>query len=224
MSQFTLIATTRSDTGKGASRRLRRSVDQVPAIIYGGKKDPTLLQLPHNKVLKALESEAFYSSILDVEIDGKAEKAVLKALQRHPAKSRIMHMDFLRVSETDELTMRIPLHFIHEDLSPGVKAGGMVSRLMNDIEISCLPKHLPEYIEIDLSNVELDHHVHVSDIAFPEGVVWAGDMEKAAETGVVYIHILREVPEETEAEQAAAAEAKEGEAAAGEAGSTPESE
>ncbi len=217
MSDLTLQATLRSDTGKGASRRLRRNADLVPAIIYGSKKDPVMLQLPHNKVIKALENEAFYSSILDIDIDGKKEKAVLKALQRHPAKRRIMHMDFLRVSASVEITMNVPIHFLNEDMAVGIKEGGIFSKLMTEVEIKCLPKDLPENFELDVAELDIDQTLYVSDIVFPDDVTWTGDAENAATTGVVSIHVPRvEVePEEVE-EEGEAVEGEEDGAEAGE--------
>jgi large subunit ribosomal protein L25 len=166
---YELNAEIRTDEGKGASRRLRRD-DKIPAIIYGGNKDPQPITLAHKEVFHSLENEAFYSSILTVNLGGKQEKAVLKDLQRNPAKPRIMHMDLLRVSETEKLHMNVPLHFINEDIAPGVKEGGLVSHLMNNLEITCLAKDLPEYLEVDLANVELGHSLHISDVVMPSGV------------------------------------------------------
>jgi large subunit ribosomal protein L25 len=166
---YELNAEIRTDEGKGASRRLRRD-DKIPAIIYGGNKDPQPITLAHKEVFHSLEHEAFYSSILTVNLGGKQEKAVLKDLQRNPAKPRILHMDLLRVSETEKLHMNVPLHFINEDIAPGVKEGGLVSHLMNNLEITCLAKDLPEYLEVDLANVELGHSLHISDVLMPSGV------------------------------------------------------
>ena len=167
---FEINATIRTDMGKGASRRLRRT-DKVPAVIYGGKKDPQSLMLEHNEIILHLEHEAFYSHILGVKIDGKIEKAVLRDVQRHPSKLRVLHLDFLRVSETEKLRMNVPLHFINEEASIGVKQqGGVVSHLSTEVEVSCLAKDLPEYIEVDMSNLELGNSLHLSELKLPSGV------------------------------------------------------
>jgi large subunit ribosomal protein L25 len=169
--EFTLHAKGREDTGKGASRRLRRLAGEVPAIIYGGKKAPAQVSLAHKDVIKALENEAFYSHIISLDVDGKSEDVIIKDIQRHPAKAIVMHMDFFRVSKTTKLQTRAPLHFINEEECVGVKlGGGLIAHSMTDIEISCLPKDLPEYIEVDMAEVELGATVHLSDIKLPKGV------------------------------------------------------
>ncbi|MDT0593996.1 50S ribosomal protein L25/general stress protein Ctc [Glaciecola petra] len=167
---FTLDATVRTDMGKGASRRLRHA-GKVPAIIYGAGKDPIALTLEHNKVIQAQAFEAFYSHVLTINVDGKKEEALVKDMQRHPFKPKVTHIDFQRIVAGEKLTTNVPLHFINEDKSPAVKLeGGHAERLMTEIEISCLPKDLPEYIEVDLIAVELDSAVHLSDIKLPKGV------------------------------------------------------
>ena len=168
---FTLHAKGREDTGKGASRRLRRLAGEIPAIVYGGKKDAAKLTLVHKDVMKALENEAFYSHIVSLDIDGKAEDVIVKDVQRHPAKAIILHMDFLRVSKNTKLQTRVPLHFINEDSCVGVKlGGGLIARSMTELEIMCLPADLPEYLEVDLAEVELGQTLHISDIKLPKGV------------------------------------------------------
>ena len=168
---FILQAKGREDTGKGASRRLRRLAGEVPAIVYGGKKDPTKIALTHKDVAKALENEAFFSSIISLNIEGASEDVIIKDIQRHPAKKIVLHMDFFRVSKTTVLQTKVPLHFINEDSCPGVKlGGGIVAHTMTDIEIQCLPKNLPEFIEVDMAEVDLGDIVHISDIVLPEGV------------------------------------------------------
>ena len=168
---FTLQAKGREDTGKGASRRLRRLAGEVPAIVYGGKKNPTKIALTHKDVAKALENEAFFSSIISLNIEGTSEDVIIKDIQRHPAKKIVLHMDFFRVSKTTVLQTKVPLHFINEDTCPGVKlGGGIVAHTMTDIEIQCLPKNLPEFIEVDMAEVDLGDIVHISDIVLPEGV------------------------------------------------------
>jgi large subunit ribosomal protein L25 len=168
---FVLNATLREDAGKGASRRLRRLENQVPAIVYGGKKKPVNIQIPHKDLIKQLENEAFYAHVVTINIGDKTESVLLKDLQRHPAKPVIMHADFLRVSKTKKVTVKAPLHFINEDTSVGVKVqGGKISHNMTELEISCLAANLPEFIEVDLADVELGQIVHISDLKLPKGV------------------------------------------------------
>ena len=168
---FTLDVTIREDSGKGASRRLRRESNLVPAIIYGGRKNPQPISIKFNEFVKHLENEAFYSHIITLNVDGKAEDVILKDLQRHPAKTVIYHADFLRVSKTKKFATKVPLHFINETTSKGVKLqGGQVSHNMTELEITCLPANLPEFIEVDLQDVELGQTLHISDLNLPEGV------------------------------------------------------
>ena len=171
MSDFELNAKSREDMGKGASRRLRRLANEIPAIIYGGKKAAENISLSHRDLAHALENEAFYTQIVNLVVDGKAQDVILKDIQRHPAKTIILHADFLRVNKKQKLTIKAPLHFINEDSCIGVKMqGGQISRSMSELEISCLPADLPEYIEVDLAEVEIDQIVHISDIKLPKGV------------------------------------------------------
>ena len=168
---FTINAKSREDTGKGASRRLRRLTGEVPAIIYGGKKDAEKISILHKDITKALENDAVYSSIISLSIDGKAEDTIIKDIQRHPAKQIILHMDFLRVSKTTKLQTRVPLNFINEDICVGVKlGGGLIAHTMTDIEVSCLPKDLPEAIDVDMAEVDVGQIVHLSDLTLPDGV------------------------------------------------------
>ncbi|MCT2532516.1 50S ribosomal protein L25/general stress protein Ctc [SAR92 clade bacterium H231] len=168
---FTLHAKGREDTGKGASRRLRRLAGEIPAIVYGGKKDPARIALIHKDVMKALENEAFYSHIIALDIDGKSEDVIVKDVQRHPAKSIVLHMDFLRVSKNTKLQTRVPLHFINEESCVGVKlGGGLIAHSMTELEIMCLPADLPEYLEVDMAEVEIGQTLHISDIKLPKGV------------------------------------------------------
>jgi large subunit ribosomal protein L25 len=166
---FTISAEVRSDLGKGASRRLRHA-SKVPAIVYGAGKDPVSITLDHDKLMHSLENEAFYSSILTLDFAGNSEKAVLKDLQRHPAKPVILHADFLRISESEKLKMHVPLHFLNEEAAPGVKIGGVVTHNVTEVEVQCLPANLPEYLEVDMADVEIEQIVHLSDIKLPEGV------------------------------------------------------
>lgn len=190
---FDLNAEARRDVGKGASRRLRRLDNKVPAILYGAEKEPTMLCLNHHEVHNALQHEAVYSHILTLHVDGKPEKVVLKALQRHPYKPRILHMDFMRVSAKHKLRMHVPLHFIGADKAPGMAAGGIVAHHISDVEISCLPANLPEFIEIDISKLELNDTLHLSDIKLPNGVelVSAAVADSESDHPVVNIHMPR---------------------------------
>lgn len=166
---FEFVAESRGQSGKGAARRARRQGD-VPAIIYGGHKEPQMLVLDHNEVIKHLEHEAVYSHVLDVKVDGKAEKAILKGVQRNPARFQVLHLDFLRVEMGDAIKVHVPLHFVNEASSVGGKKGGIATHSMVDVEISCLPSVLPEYIEVDLANLDVGHSLHLSDIVLPAGV------------------------------------------------------
>lgn len=169
--EFELDVSVRTDTGKGASRRLRRLHNAVPAVLYGADKEPVPLTIDHDAILHATENEAFFSHIITLNVGKKKERAVIKDLQRHPARPVILHADFLRVSEGSAIQVRVPLHFINEEKCIGVKTGGgRILKSMTEIEVTCLPKDLPEYIEVDMLEVELGHTVHLSDISLPEGV------------------------------------------------------
>ena len=169
--EFSLNVESRADLGKGASRRLRRLENKVLGIVYGGKKKPAPITFAMNEIVKLAENEAFFTSLVELNLGGKTEQVVIKDMQRHPAKETIMHVDFLRVSAKTKLIMHIPLHFINEDICQGVKVdGGTISHAMNDIEVSCLPKDLPEYIEVDMTAVGLGENLHISDLTLPKGV------------------------------------------------------
>lgn len=170
MSEHTLKATGRSVEGKGASRRLRRAAS-IPAIVYGGKNAPQAIQLDHEKIWLAQQNEWFYSSILNLDIDGKIEPVLLRDIQRHPFKQIIMHLDFQRVDLNAALKAAVPLHFIGQESSPaGKSADVVITHELNEVTVSCLPKDLPEFIEIDLSNLKVGDIVHLSDIKLPKGV------------------------------------------------------
>ena len=169
--EFELNAELRTDLGKGASRRLRRIADLVPAVVYGAGKDPVSISIPHKDIQKACRNEAFFAHIIKINVPGGSDNAIIKDLQRHPAKDRIMHADFLRVQMDQEITVEIPLHFTNEDNCVGVKQdGGMISHVITSLEISCLPGALPEYIEIDVAEMKLGDTIHMSEIKLPEGV------------------------------------------------------
>ncbi|CAM3501321.1 50S ribosomal protein L25/general stress protein Ctc [Halomonas lysinitropha] len=171
MSDYTLNASVRNDLGKGASRRLRRANEQVPAIIYGGEKAPQPIAVDKTSFYKALEDEAFFSSVINLQVDGKAQQVVVRDLQRHPYKPLVTHADFLRVDATHEITLRVPLHVVGEETCTGIKdEGGELHVLANDVEISCLPKDLPDYLEIDISAVALGTTLHLSDLSVPADV------------------------------------------------------
>lgn len=211
---FELQGESRNEFGKGASRRLRRTGNKVPAIIYGGGEPAAAVAFDHNQLSKALENEAFYSHILTIQIDGKKQKAVLKDLQRHPYKPRILHMDLLRITGKEKITMQVPLHFVGEQSAPGVKAGGIISHLLTTVEVRCLPDNLPEYIEVDLSNLALDDAIHLSNMKLPKGVELVALAHHNDQT-VASIHIPRAAVEEEAAASTATAAAP---AAAPEAG------
>jgi large subunit ribosomal protein L25 len=168
---FKLDATARNDLGKGASRRLRRLAEQVPGVVYGGNVAPISISISHNELLKHLEHEAFYSHIISLNVDGVAQDVILKDLQRHPAKPLVLHADFLRIDKSTRLTTNVPLHFINEATSKGVKIqGGKVVHNITQIEVSTLPHNLPEFIEVDLGNAEIGTIIHISDLKLPSGV------------------------------------------------------
>jgi large subunit ribosomal protein L25 len=166
---FELNAEPRTDTGKGASRRLRRA-GKVPAILYGAGKEPQSLSLLHNELLRNLDHEAFYSHILSVKIGADETQAILRDMQRHPSRPVVLHVDLQRVSMTEKLKTHVPLHFRGEDVSPGVKAGGLVSHELIDVLVECLPRNLPEYIEVDISGMGIGDSIHLSELAVPAGV------------------------------------------------------
>ena len=202
MSVIRLDAQTRTNIGKGASRRLRRLENKVPAVLYGGEREPQSLHLSHNVVIKALETESIYSSVFDLSVDGKkVEHVILKALQRHPYKPIILHMDLQRVSPRDVLVKMIPLHFTKEDAAPGLKEGGIVNHTMTQVEVRCEARYLPEFIEVDLSGLSLNDVIHLSNLKLPKGVSLAIDPTTGDhDHPVVSIHLSKaEISEEAEA-------------------------
>ncbi len=211
---FELKAEPRSDVGKGASRRLRRA-GKVPAIVYGAHRDPEPIVVDEHELARQLEHEAFYSHILVLRFaDGREERVVLKDIQRHPWKPRVLHLDFQRVSETETIRMHVPLHFVGEDVAPGVKQGGLLTHELIEVEVECLPKDLPEYIEVDVSGLGLGDALHLSDLKLPEGVRLVELMRGPEhDVAVVSIHARRGAAEEGEEEGGEAAEGGEGEAA-----------
>jgi large subunit ribosomal protein L25 len=199
--EFELIVTVRTDLGKGASRRLRRLADLVPAIIYGEGKAPVNITIPHKDILKAVSNEAFFSHIITLNVDGKKEQGLIKALQRHPAKPRIMHADFQRVSADNAISVAVPLHFINEDKCRGVKiGGGSIIKALNELQISCLPKDLPEFIEVDMTDLGVGEAIHISQVKLPKGVS-SVDLAHGhdADNAVVSVLAPRGAPGEAEA-------------------------
>ena len=166
---FELECFIRTDLGKGASRRLRHA-DQVPAILYGGDDAPVALTLEHNKLNHAAEFEAFYSHVLTLSIDGQKVEALVKDMQRHPFKPKITHVDFQRVIAGEELHTSVPVHFINEDKNAAIKAGGIAEHLVTEIEVTCLPKDLPEFVEVDMADLDMETTLHLSDLTLPAGV------------------------------------------------------
>ena len=208
---FELVAEFRETQGTGASRRLRHE-GKVPAILYGGHADARALTVSHQKLMLMLENERFYSTILSLKVGDQTQAAILKDVQRHPFKNAVLHIDFQRVEENEKIRISIPLHFTGAAASPGVKTqGGIVSHMRNDVEVSCLPKDLPEFIEVDISGLSLNESIHLSQLKVPDGVTLV-DLAKE-DTAVVAIHSPRaEEPEPTAA--AAAGAVVEGAAAA----------
>lgn len=170
-SEFELTIESRTDQGKSASRRLRRLENKTPAILYGGDKEPMVISVITKDLNKCLENEAFYSHILTLNLDGQQHQAVIKDLQRHPSKGFPLHADFLRIDAEHKIHMNVPLHFLNEETCVGVKMeGGIIAHQLNEVEISCLPKDLPEYLEVDMLNVKLGETLHLSDLTIPAGV------------------------------------------------------
>ncbi len=197
MAKFQLTAELRNDQGKGASRRLRKT-DRVPGVLYGAHKDPLAVTFAHNDLYLSFRNEAIFSSILTVKLPTGEQQAILKAVQRHPVDPRIVHIDLQRVSENEEIRVHVPLHFLNEGAAKGVKdQGGVISRNMIEVEISCLPKHLPEFIEVDVQGLELNHSIHMSDLKLPEGVrMPALQQGKEHDLPVVAIHHARVTTDE----------------------------
>ncbi|HEY9036930.1 MAG TPA: 50S ribosomal protein L25/general stress protein Ctc [Pseudomonadales bacterium] len=168
---FVLNAKRRQDIGKGASRRLRREAQELPSIIYGGGKAPENITLTLRQITKALEDERFFSHVITLDIEGSTEEVILKDLQRHPAKSSVMHVDFQRVVKGQKMTVHVPLHFINGAKSPGVKLkGGIESHQASELEIRCLPKDIPEFIAVDMGAMDVGDIIHLSDLTLPEGL------------------------------------------------------
>lgn len=197
---FKFNAKARAHTGKGANRRLRAE-GLIPAVIYGGKHEPQNISINRNQLASEIKNEALFSHIITLDVDGKEQQAIIKDMLRHPYKPEVLHLDFLRVSATDPITVNIPIHFIGEDVAPGVKQeGGIISHVLNEIEISCLPNKLPEFIEVDVSNLKLNESLHLSDLKLAKDITIVALAKDHNET-IVTIH----APAAEKAEEEAAA-------------------
>ncbi len=216
---FSFNAEPRGAQGKGASRRLRNT-GKVPAILYGGHQEAEAVSLEHHKLLTVIEDERFYSSIVQVTVDGKAQPAIVKDVQMHPARNQIVHLDLQRVVESEPIRLHLPIHFKGEAASPGVKTqGGIVSHMRTDVEVSCLPKDLPEFLELDLSSMSLNETKFLADVPLPAGVTIPELTHRNAP--VVSIHSPRAAEPEPVAAEAAAATAEGAPAAAAGAAAAP---
>lgn len=199
---YEIQAQVRLDAGRGASRRLRHA-SQVPAIVYGADMPAQSLTLEHKEVMKHLEHEGFYSHVLNLIIDGKKQDVVLKDVQRHPFKPRVIHMDFLRVKANEAITLHVPLHFLGEANSPAAKEGGIFTHAMTNVEVKCLPRDLPEFIEVDVSGLAIDEAIHLSQLKLPKGVTLPElDLGETHDRSVVSAHVIREAKEDLEADAA----------------------
>lgn len=202
---FEINAVVRDDKGKGASRRLRHA-DKVPAIIYGEGRDPVAITLDHNDIWHKLQQEAFHSHILTLKVGDTSDNVIMRDIQYHPFKLKVMHLDFLRIAMDHALQTSVPLHFINEDTCPGVKLqGGLVSHLITEVEIECMPADLPEYIEVDVAELEIDQSVHLSELKLPNGVTFL-HVDEEHDHAVVSIHKPRAVVEEVVEDDASAAD------------------
>jgi large subunit ribosomal protein L25 len=218
-SHFELEITERDGRGKAVTRRLRRE-GKVPAIVYGGGREPTTIALDAGKLANSMQREAFYTSILTLKRDAEAQPVIVKDVQRHPSGTQVMHLDFQRILEDEEITLHVPIHFLGEAAAKGVKdQGGVLEHLMTDVEVSCLPRYLPEYLELDVSQLELNQILHLSDLRPPEGVTIVA-LEHNHDHPVVAINPPRR-EEEEEAPAVAAGEVPATEAAAAETPSEP---
>ena len=196
---FTLDATVRTDLGKGASRRLRRE-DKLPGIIYGGEEAPVSITLDHNKVNNSADFEAFYSHVLEINLDGKVVEVLVKDMQRHPFKPKITHIDFQRVIAGQDVHTNVPLHFVNEEKSAAVKAGGIAEHHVTEIEVTCLPKNLPEFIEVDMAGVEMGQTLHLSDLTLPAGVS-SVELAKNDEAHDLAVVTVKPAPKAADAEE-----------------------
>jgi large subunit ribosomal protein L25 len=208
MASIEFTAFPRAGEGRGASRRLRHA-GKAPGIVYGGGADPTPIELDHNALIHALKGEAFHSSILSMKLDGQVQKVLLRDVQMHPFRPQVLHVDFQRIDENKKIHMKVPLHFENEAVSPAVKlAGAIVGHIQNELDISCLPKDLPEFIVVDLSHLETGKSIHVSELTLPQGVTAiTHGKDPVVATAIIPKAQVEEVEEAAEAEAAATAAA-----------------
>ena len=208
-------AQSRKDEGKGASRRLRRAAF-VPAVVYGAGQDPQNIQIEHNTILLAAKHEWFFSSVLDLNIDGNVQKVLVRDWQKHPYKQLMMHMDFLRINENQAVRINVPLHFLNQEKSPAGKTSGVViSHNLTEVEVSCLPKHLPEFIELDLGGLKEGDIIHLSQLTLPANVeIPALQLGEAHDIAVVTVNLVKDSAEDAAEDAAAEAEAEAAKAAA----------
>jgi large subunit ribosomal protein L25 len=206
MASIEFTAFPRAGEGRGASRRLRHA-GKAPGIVYGGGADPTPIELDHNALIHALKGEAFHSSILSMKLDGQVQKVLLRDVQMHPFRPQVLHVDFQRIDENKKIHMKVPLHFENEAVSPAVKlAGAIVGHIQNELDISCLPKDLPEFIVVDLSHLETGKSIHVSELTLPQGVTAiTHGKDPVVATAIIPKAQVEEVEEAAAAEAAAAA-------------------
>ncbi len=215
MATIEFTAFPRSTEGRAASRRMRRG-GKAPGIVYGGNAAPQPIELDHNALIHALRTEAFHASILAMKLDGATTKVLLRDVQMHPFRNEVLHVDFQRIDEARKIHMKVPLHFVNEAVSPAVTAqGAIISHVMTEIDISCLPKDLPEFIEVDLSELDTAHSLHVSGVKLPAGVAVVSHRtgDPVVATAVIpkaIVEAEEETPAEGEAAEAAAAPAAEG--------------
>ncbi|MBK5968148.1 MULTISPECIES: 50S ribosomal protein L25/general stress protein Ctc [Thiorhodovibrio] len=195
-----IVAEARTDVRKGASRRLRRT-GQVPGILYGGGKDPQMFMLPHSELVKYTAQESFYSTLLDLNLAGDTVQVVLKDLQRHPAKPFILHVDFQRVSKGEKLRMTVPIHFENENICKGIKLGGQASHNLTELDILCLPQDLPEFIAVDIADMEIGQTLHVSEISLPKGVELDSSVD--IDAPVVVVHTTHTTADDAAGEEEA---------------------
>ena len=207
--QFEIKAQSRAKANSNGNRRMRKE-GQVPAVVYGGNHPEVLLSINHNELMQHLKNEAFYSHILTLKAEGKHEKVILRDIQRHPSKTQVLHIDFFRISEDQQIKVHVPLHFINEDVCVGVKQqGGIISHMQTDVEVNCLPKDLPEYLEVDVADLRLNNSLHLSDLKLPENVnLVALSHGEASDFALVSV-IMPRVMEVGEAEGAVEAESAE---------------
>ncbi|MBS9778420.1 MAG: 50S ribosomal protein L25/general stress protein Ctc [Gammaproteobacteria bacterium] len=194
---FLLKAEAREDIGKGASRRLRRE-HKIPAVIYGGNEEPKSVTISHFDILKCLNDETFYSQIIDIEVAGEVQETILRDLQRHPFKPTILHADFQRVVRGQELTMNVPVHYVNAETAKGVRAGGILSQHLIDVEITCRPRLIPEAIEIDIADLDINDSLRLSDLVLPEGVRLTALEADNSESDDVNVSIVSIHPPKTE--------------------------